>query len=250
VTRRFQRPLRILAACVGTASGIWAIPLGGCGDLVGVGSLSGGDNASVADGSVRDGRSVGDDVGVDAVDAGVDEAADAVDSDDAPDATGCPSDSGVAWVPWSASDVPTGAFYVGFEPVTASDPDAGSYYYYVCRARDANSAGDMIPGMFVDSIGCFYTLDGVQQFKSSSYDVLVDPSGCLTWTTYDGGLARAVVGGSLGQDPLYVCSAPLTPQASWWQSGYLVDVPDAICRVPTSGGSPQDLAMSITIATQ
>ncbi len=254
MTRRFQRPGRILAASAGTACGVWAISLGGCGDLVGVGSLSGSDAAAAAAGA----DAARADGSVDAVDASLDAAAGAValdvaaggDAENLPEANSCPSDSGVQWIPWSDPAVPMGAFYVGFEPMTGSDPDAGSYSYYVCRARDADDGGDIIPGVFVDSIGCFYTTDGVNQSQSSSYDVLIDPNGCLTWTTYDGGLARAVVGGQLGQDPLYVCSAPLSPRAPWWQAGYLEDVPAVGCRVPTRGGSPEDIAMGVTVATQ
>jgi hypothetical protein len=255
VTRCFQRPRGSISAYVGAACGVGAVALCGCGDLIGVGSLSGDATAAAAAGDERV-DATRDDVGVDAVAAGLDDAAVAVErdaasgSDDGSERTACASDSGVGWVSWSYPTVPIGAFYVGFEPMTESDPEAGSYYYYVCRSRDDSDGGDIIPGMFVDTFGCFYTPDGVHQFQSSSYDVLIDPDDCLVWTTYDGGLASAVVGGQLGQVPLYVCSAPLNRLAPWWQAGYLEGAPNTRCRVPTQGGTPEDIAANITVVTQ
>lgn len=135
------------------------------------------------------------------------------------------------WIPWSGVIAPDGAYVLTDEPVDPNNPRAGDYTFYICRARD--TAGNVIPGTFVDNSGCFYTPDGTTQLQAGNFDVLADSS-CLDFPAYSGSVpASAVKAGNLGQIPLYACAAtPSQAPDGIFVAGYMEDEPNATCRVP------------------
>lgn len=173
----------------------------------------------------------------------------------APDAAsmgGCSSDA-LHWVSWAGVDVPKDAFVLGSEPAVY---DAGMVSIYGCRARDGD---DVIPGKFVPVQGCFYSVDGTNELAATSFDVLIDPKGCLGLAEYKGAVPPgALVAGDYDGTPLYACAAVLnfvmgpTTLTGTILPGYFWeppnDTPNAACRV-TYGGMVYDLTGDFGVLT-
>jgi hypothetical protein len=218
-----------------------------CAELIGVGTLSGGSPVDAStDGDDHGGHGGRPDGGPSAPPALPREAQAEGSAFDGPKTPGrCAPGSGAEWVSWSSTTAPPAAYLLGGEPVMLG-ADAGFYSFYVCRVRDAS--GDLIPGKFVDTLGCFYTPDGIVEAQAAQFEVLVDPLGCLASTSYEGFLpAGAVVAGKLGGTPLYVCASSFAGE-TWRQVGYITNVPNSLCRI-SSFGNIVDLGPELYVLT-
>lgn len=217
-----------------------------CGQLVGVGSLSGGGDSADANlpAAQSDAASpvVPEDAATDSGAAGETGATtDATNGD--PDAYGdegppafCYVDGEApSWDPGAGTLAPPYAVRVGNEQVDPTDPNAGVYPIYVCRGYLDDGGPDIVPGKFVNTLGCYFTPDGIAEVAATTFDVLTD-DGCLTWTPYafDGGLPpNAFLGGQVEGHSVYVCSGAIAGDTR--ASGYTFGPPYGGCWVSYRG---------------